>query len=110
VCGNGGLEPERALVAGLVVRAHPDAAHVGGADMEARQAQLVGDALGAVGGLGSHRSRIACPTFLQNTVRMRILRPAPLLDQGTDAADLEGVEQNLVVSRSDRPERPDPPK
>ncbi len=43
------LESEQALEAGLEVVAAPDATDAGDADVDVLQAQLVGDALGAVG-------------------------------------------------------------
>jgi len=46
------LEPHQPLVAGLDVVAKPDAAHARRGNAHARQPQLVGHALGAVGGLG----------------------------------------------------------
>ena len=45
------LEPEEALEASLEVVAQPDAADAGGTDLEPAQAELVGDAVGAVRGV-----------------------------------------------------------
>jgi hypothetical protein len=61
------------------------------ADGQALQAELVGDALGAVGGVVEAVGEDPGLDLRADAVRMGPAGPAALLDQGLDAADLEGA-------------------
>ena len=84
-----GLEAQQALVARLQIMAEPDAAHAGRADVDALEAELVGDTLGTVGGLFEAQVEDALLDGLGDPVRMRVPGAAALLDEGGHAADLE---------------------
>lgn len=84
------LETHQALVTRLDAETAPYAADTARTDLGAGQAQLVGDALRAV---RREAQRVVEDFLLDlgcNPVRVRMPRPALLLDEGGHAADLEG--------------------
>jgi len=85
------LQAHQALVAGLQVVPQPDAAHAGGRDFHPGQAQIVGDTLGAGGGVLQALVEDAGLDLGADAVRVRSAGAAALLDQGGGAADLEGA-------------------
>ena len=80
------FEAHQALVAGLQVMAQPDTAHARGRDLDAGQTQVVGDALGAVGGPGQAMGEHPFLDLRGDAVRVRAARAAALFDQGSDTA------------------------
>ena len=86
-----GLQPHQTLVSGPQIMAQPDAPDAGRADVHPGQPQLVGDACGAMSRLDQAALQNALLNGFRNPVGMGMLRPPALLDQGGNAADLEGL-------------------
>src|SRR5690606_39512456 len=96
------FQPQQALVAGEQIVTLPYPAHPRRADLDPLQAQLVGDELRASGGMGQAEVEDGRLDLGRDPVRVRPTRAAALLDQGSDAAGLEGaldlVERIAVVA------------
>src|SRR5262249_44377879 len=88
---DGALQAQEALQARFEVVAEPHPADAGWAHRQALQPELVGDALGAVGGVGQGVGEDPRLDLGAHAIGVGTTRPAPLLDEGLDAADLEGA-------------------
>ena len=85
------FQAHQALVAGLQIVAQPDAADARGRDFDAGQAQVIGDALGAVGRPGQAMGQHPFLDLRGDPVRVGAAGAAALFDQRGDAPHLEGA-------------------
>jgi hypothetical protein len=85
------FEPQETLVAGLEVVSQPDATDARGADVHVLEPELVGYALGAVGGMDQAVIEDPLLDFGCDSIRVRPSGPALLFHQSGDAASLEGA-------------------
>ena len=71
--------------------AQPNTADAGRIDVDTLEPELIGDALGAVGGLLETQGEDLLRNGLGDSIGVRIFRSPSLLDQSCNATDFEGL-------------------
>jgi len=84
------LQPQQAFGLGFQVVPHPDAADAAGTDGGSHQSKLIGDALWSVSRFSQRVVEDLLFDLGGKAIGMRVFRSALVLDERSDASDLEG--------------------